>query len=354
MFDSSLIFLFVCFDEIDSIDVIVWVTDVCFFTTDDSSKLVSIIDDSAISILNDDVDKVILVSIISSVVFLDSNVNEKMNISNFLYEKDDFKNFTILEFLNSSSSKNRFTSESFFFDLMLNRLNSFHVFSSSSRALSVYFSFSVISSESTHLDNQLTVLRDWLSRSFVQSLFFVIYFTYLTVLRDSSSYLFVLDYLWHLTVANWSSLKSLMIAISQYHLSYINEQIDSIFRTSALVTFNSKDLKWRETFDLTKLSYKKKKERRNRLERLFIKKLLESDSCSFVTWFLPCFLAPLGPSHAPSYFHPYNANAKRIFSNRIRLLWSEILHRRVSIDWWTFDVSVMIKSLLIRSLSSLR
>jgi hypothetical protein len=55
----------------------------------------------------------------------------------------------------------------------------------------------------------------------------------------------------------------------------------------------------------------------------------------------------------------FDANARRIFFNRIRmfcilLLWSNALHRRVSTDLWTRDVSVMIKSLLARSLLSLR
>ncbi len=42
-------------------------------------------------------------------------------------------------------------------------------------------------------------------------------------------------------------------------------------------------------------------------------------------------------------------NVKRILFNRIWLLWSKILHQRISIDWWIFDVFVMIKSLSIRS-----
>jgi hypothetical protein len=55
----------------------------------------------------------------------------------------------------------------------------------------------------------------------------------------------------------------------------------------------------------------------------------------------------------------FDVNAKRIFFNRISmfcilLLWSNALHRRDSIDLWTRDVFVMIKSLLIRSLSFLR
>jgi hypothetical protein len=58
--------------------------------------------------------------------------------------------------------------------------------------------------------------------------------------------------------------------------------------------------------------------------------------------------------HSRRRGEPTVINVKRILFNRIRLLWSKFRHRRVSIDWWTFDVFVMIKSLSIRSLSFLR
>jgi hypothetical protein len=49
--------------------------------------------------------------------------------------------------------------------------------------------------------------------------------------RDVFQYAFIL------------TLKDLVIAISQYHLPCINEQIDSIRRTAALRTYNDKDLR---------------------------------------------------------------------------------------------------------------
>jgi hypothetical protein len=118
MFDSSLIFFFEYFSEIDSIEVIVWIADVSLFVTDDSSKLTFLINDSIISILNDKINETFFVSIFLSVVLLDSDVNVEVNISNLLNEKSDLKYFIIFEFLNFLSSKDYFVS--IFFVLISN------------------------------------------------------------------------------------------------------------------------------------------------------------------------------------------------------------------------------------------
>ncbi len=62
---------------------------------------------------------------------------------------------------------------SFFFNLMLNLLNLFQIFFSSSKVLDVYFFFSIIDSRSTHLNCKLTALRDWFYCFFDSSLFLV-------------------------------------------------------------------------------------------------------------------------------------------------------------------------------------
>ncbi len=185
--------------EIDSIEEIIWITDVLLFVIDDFSEFVSIIIfscDFEIFILKYNDEITFFVSIFLFIVFFDSNVNNEMNISNLFCKKNDFKNFIILKFLDSSMSWDRCFSISFvsisdwdlfflffFFDLILNLLNFFQIFFSFNNAFDVCFSFFVIILDQQSHFTYRVVDCYLISRCQFEIQRFIILF-FVTVLRD--------------------------------------------------------------------------------------------------------------------------------------------------------------------------
>ncbi len=114
------------------------------------------------------------------------------------------------------------------------------------------------------------------------------------------------------------ALKSLVAAISLYHLSCTNEQIDLILRISALRVLENKDLRWR-FLDLIKLLLKEKK-KRNLLERISLIYSRKNDSSFYhlITSLFFVFFLSIRLMFRLSFFTSLSQFVSILFDSRFR------------------------------------